>query len=434
MVKTNFKHTEIGLIPEDWEVLELKAISSLKGRIGWQGLKQEEFSYNDSEPFLITGMNFKDGKIRWNEVYHVPFDRYDIAKDIQLKIGDVLMTKDGTIGKVLFVDYIPSPFKATLNSHLLLYRPRNNSYEPRYLYYNLQSDYFNKHIEENKSGSTFFGISQASVGKYKIALPTLVEQQAIATALSDADAWIESLEKLIAKKRLIKQGAMQELLTPKEDWEVKKLGDLTKVFTKQTGFDYSAYIKPSLVQSKTDQVIPFIQNKDFNNKWINLDTDYYIPTQIAKNFPRILLDEKSLLISISGAIGNVGVYEKKQLAFIGGAVAILKFKDIRLIDWVMYYLKSDQGQNKLYGNVKAGSHQNLILDDLRKIEIPFPLVDEQIRIANILSDMDAEIVALEQKLQKTQQVKGGMMQQLLTGKIRLVKTTATKGKEAVAAN
>ena len=128
--------------------------------------------------------------------------------------------------KLLYVENIPYPYKASLNSHLLVFRPLKNSYNPKYLYYNLLSPYFFKYIELTKSGTTFFGISQTSVGEYKIILPPLAEQTAIATALSDADGLITGLEKLIAKKRNIKQGAMQQLLQPKEGWEVKKLGEI----------------------------------------------------------------------------------------------------------------------------------------------------------------------------------------------------------------
>lgn len=132
--KKGCKQTDVGLIPEDWSIKPLKEISSLKGRIGWQGLKQTEFTMNEDEPFLITGMNFKDGEIRWDEVYHISVERYGIAKEIQLKPDDVLMTKDGTIGKMLFVDSIPYPHKASLNSHLLLFRPIQKSYIPKFLY------------------------------------------------------------------------------------------------------------------------------------------------------------------------------------------------------------------------------------------------------------------------------------------------------------
>jgi type I restriction enzyme S subunit len=119
------------LHPKKGDVVRaLGEVSSLKGRIGWQGLKQTEFTTNGDEPFLITGMNFKDGAIRWGEVYHISEARYAIAPEIQLRPNDVLMTKDGTIGKVLYIDAIPYPGKASLNSHLLLFRPIAASYNP----------------------------------------------------------------------------------------------------------------------------------------------------------------------------------------------------------------------------------------------------------------------------------------------------------------
>lgn len=195
------------------EIRPLGEISTLKGRIGWQGLKQSEFTSNEDEPFLITGMNFKDGAIRWNEVYHVSEDRYDMAKEIQLRKDDVLMTKDGTIGKVLFIDEIPYPGKASLNSHLLLFRPIREGYYPKYLYYQLSSRRFTDFIELSKSGSTFFGLSQAAVEKYPVLLPNREVQIATATTLSDMDDEVATLERKLTKAQQIKQGMMQELLT-----------------------------------------------------------------------------------------------------------------------------------------------------------------------------------------------------------------------------
>ncbi|WP_312421072.1 restriction endonuclease subunit S [Epilithonimonas sp.] len=418
MVKENtMKQTEIGLLPEDWNVINLEENFTLKARIGWQGLTTAEYLEN-GEYGLVTGTDFRNGYIDWDNCVFVEKIRFDQDKNIQLKKGDVLVTKDGTIGKIAFIDYLPKP--TTLNSGVFVVRPKSTNINSRFFYYVLMSFYFDDFLLKITAGSTITHLYQKDFVNFNLICPPLPEQEAIAEALSDADSWIESLEQLIAKKYLIKQGVMQELLTPKEDWEVKKLGDLTKIFTKQTGFDYSAYIKPSLVRAKTDETIPFIQNKDFKNKWINLNTDYFIPKSIALKFPKILLDEKSLLVSISGSVGNVGVYELPDLAFIGGAVAILKFKNPLLIDWVSVYLQSDAGQSKLLNNVKSGSHQNLILDDIRKIEILFPEFSEQTRIATILSDMDAELEALEAQLGKARKVKLGMMQELLTGRVRLV--------------
>ncbi|MBI5109058.1 MAG: restriction endonuclease subunit S [Rhodocyclales bacterium] len=198
--------------PSD-EIRLLREVSSLKGRIGWQGLKQAEFSSNEDEPFLITGMNFKDGAIAWDQVYHISEARYEMAPEIQLAAGDLLMTKDGTIGKVLYIDTIPFPGKASLNSHLLLFRPIRGSYNPKYLYYQLSTERFKSFVELSKSGTTFFGLSQTAVGAYPVLLPPIEEQTAIATVLSDMDAELATLEAKLAKARNLKQGMMQELLT-----------------------------------------------------------------------------------------------------------------------------------------------------------------------------------------------------------------------------
>ena len=125
------------------------------------------------------------------------------------------MTKDGTIGKLLYVDRIPYPHKASLNSHLLVFRPYRESYIPKFLYYILHSKSFNDHIELNKSGTTFYGISQESVGKYQIPLPPIKEQEFIADALSYIDSEIEKLQEKLLKCRLLKKSLMQNLLTGK---------------------------------------------------------------------------------------------------------------------------------------------------------------------------------------------------------------------------
>jgi type I restriction enzyme S subunit len=197
---------------DQWVEASFTEVSTMKGRIGWQGLTQEEFTSDARQPFLITGMNFKDGAINWNEVYHVSEERYAVAPEIQLHPDDVLMTKDGTIGKLLYVESIPNPGKATLNSHLLVFRPRNNAYVPRYLYYQLASPRFAKHIELHKSGTTFFGISQESVGKYQVLLPSIAEQVAISAALSDVDSEIDAIQARLAKAQSVKAGMMQTLL------------------------------------------------------------------------------------------------------------------------------------------------------------------------------------------------------------------------------
>ncbi len=166
--------------------------------------------------------------------------------------------------------------------------------------------------------------------------------------------------------------------------EFRKLGDMTISFTKQTGFDYSAFIKPTLIKEYLPNYIPFIQNKDFLGHYINYKTDYFIPNEIAIRFPQILLNEKCLLISISGSIGKVAVFNHSQDAFIGGAIAVLKFKEKKSLDFVMHFLMSASGQKLLLNSIKSSSHKNLTIADLKKITIPIPPLEIQQEIVKIL--------------------------------------------------
>ncbi|GAA7579361.1 hypothetical protein ckin37_15160 [Helicobacter pylori] len=194
---------------------------------------------------------------------------------------------------------------------------------------------------------------------------------------------------------------------------------MTTSFTKQTGFDYSASIKPTLIKEQLPNYIPFIQNKDFLGHHINYKTDYFIPNEIAIRFPQILLNEKCLLISISGAIGNVAVFNHSQDAFIGGAIAVLKFKEKKSLDFVMHFLMSASGQKSLLNSVKSSSHKNLTIADLRDLLIPLPPLNEQIAIANILSDVDRYLYSLDALILKKESVKKALSFELLSQRKRL---------------
>lgn len=418
--KKGYKRTDVGLIPEDWSLSEMSEVSTLKGRIGWQGLKKEEFTNNPNQPFLITGMNFKDGAIRWDEVYHVPYDRYMIAKEIQLKQGDVLMTKDGTIGKLLFVDDIPSPGLATLNSHLLLFRPINKSYYPKYLYYHLHTPFFKKHIENTKSGTTFFGISQESVSQYKLILPPLEEQQAIATALSDVDELIRTLDGLIQKKQSIKKGTMQQLLTGKKrlpgfygEWDLKALGESIYI---QSGYSFKS------VKFK-DNGVPIVRISNIREGYIDLSDAVFYSTD--EDIPSDFVIEKGeALIAMSGATtGKVGLYRNKKPSYQNQRVGkfVIKNKNKTDSSFILHLVSSDLFKSVLRKELEQGAQPNVSARQIEGLECNFPEdSEEQKAIAQILSDMDRELQTLRQKREKYVQIKQGMMQELLTGRVRLV--------------
>ena len=198
-----------------------------------------------------------------------------------------------------------------------------------------------------------------------------------------------------------------------DDWEQRKLKDMCSIITKQTGFDYTTTIKPSLVTKKEEDTYSFIQNKDFEGMNINLDTDFYIPISVAERYPKITLDQPSLLISISGRIGNVGLYSLQSKAFIGGAVGICKLNNIEDGKTVLYELLSPFGQKYFSSLVKASSHANITVEDIRNIEVLLPKsVKEERRINIFFEKLDHLITLHQRKCDETKELKKFMLQKM----------------------
>lgn len=205
-------------IPEDWSIKRIINISYLKGRIGWQGLTTDE--YIEEGPFLVTGIDFYNGNIDWKNCVHVSEWRFEQAPEIQLKENDLLITKDGTVGKVAITQNTPA--KVTLNSGVLLIRPiENNLYENRFLYYVLLSDEFWKWFDYINSGNTtIIHLYQNVFAKFKFALPSIIEQKEIINYLdekcSNIDKTIKIKQKQIDKLENYKKSLIYEYVTGKK--------------------------------------------------------------------------------------------------------------------------------------------------------------------------------------------------------------------------
>lgn len=186
----------IGSVPVDWNLLKMKHFSYMKGRIGWQGLTADEFT--DDGPYLVTGTDFENGRVRWDRSYHISEKRYNEAVPIQLMAGDLLVTKDGTIGKLAYIDELPG--KASLNSHLLVIRPLGGRYINRFLYWVLSSAVFRGYYEVASYGSTMDSLSQEKIGEFSFYAPGLDEQETIADWLDRACAQIDDIASDLANQ------------------------------------------------------------------------------------------------------------------------------------------------------------------------------------------------------------------------------------------
>ena len=411
-IPEGFQKTDAGIIPNDWVVKPLHEVAHFEN-----GKAHEQF-IDEHGDYVVVNSKFisTEGRVK-------KFSKKNIfplkKSDITIVMSDI--PKGKALAKCFLIDKDDT---YTLNQRIGGITA-NDDTDNKYLFYKLNR---NKYYLAFDSGTGQTNIKRQQILDCPIALPpTKSEQCKISIALKDLDNLLDGCNKILKKKIAIKHDVEQKLLSGEKRltgynsiWQEESIESLCKIFTKQTGFDYSAYIKPALIDNYEEGAIPFIQNKDFNGKNINFYTDYFIPVEVAKKFPKILLDEKCLLISISGSVGNVGLFQNKQIAFLGGAIAVGKFKDKAKLDWVMHYLQSNIGQKMLLNKVKAGSHKNLILQDIRKLKVLIPDALEQTAVTRVISDMDAEIMSLKAKTSKYQLIKKGMSHALLNGKKRLI--------------
>ena len=407
MVAEGYKNTEIGVIPKDWKVVHLNKVATIVG-----GSTPSSFnkSYWNGNINWFTPTEVGESKYVYKSIRKITQLGYENCSAKILPVGTIILTTRAVIGDLSILKEkacTNQGFQSFITNRLI-----NNEY----LYYRLAV--LKNILLLNASGSTFLEISLNKLRNIKIPLPPLSEQNAIATALSDADALISATEKLIAKKKAIKQGAMQELLKPKEGWEEKSLGNLG--FIKSSSVDkiihpnetivnllnYMDVYKNILIDKSKISAITSANSIQCNSMNLIKGDIVFTPTSETPN------DIGRASLIIEDLTKTVFSYHLTRLRF---------YDDIIVNELKPYIFNSEQ--LRAYFTIRATGSTRFVLKkaDFEDAVISFPKSkSEQTRIATILSDMDAEISLLEQKLEKQKQIKQGMMQNLLTGKIRLL--------------
>ncbi|WP_407268941.1 restriction endonuclease subunit S [Tenacibaculum maritimum] len=395
--KQGFKQTEVGLIPEDWRVRELDHVLKFGSGQDYKHLSKGEI------PVYGTGgiMTYVN-----NHLYNGE----------SVGIG-----RKGTIDKPVFL----SGKFWTVDT--LFYTKDFLDSIPKFIYYKFLIIPWKEYNEASGVPS----LNKNTLGKIKIALPpTLKEQKAIATALSDVDNLITSLENLIAKKQAIKQGAMQQLLTPPHkggkrlpgfsgDWEERTIESLVSNNGLVRGPFGGALKKDFFVKNG----YKVYEQKNAIYKSIELG-NYFIDNQKFKELKRFEIQENDFILSCSGTIGRIyQIPSGFQKGIINQALLIIRIDNlISDYNYFKHQFTSDSIQKNVIDDTQGGAMKNLIgMPDFKKATIPYPpTLKEQKAIAKILSDMDTELEQLETKKAKYQQLKQGMLQELLTGNTRLV--------------
>lgn len=421
-LKPGYKMTEVGVIPEDWEVQVLGDCSDI-----FRG-----GSPRPIEAYLTTSSNgynwIKIGDVQQNEKFIYRTEEKIIKEGVTrsrfVHKGDFLLSNSMSFGRpyILKID-------GCIHDGWLVIQNYQPFFDSNFLYYLLCSEYIIKQYKTKAAGSGVLNLNKELVSSIKIIRPTIQEQQAIAAALSDVDELLSSLGQLIAKKKDIRLAAMQELLTGKtrlpgfqvspafqiteagtipDDWHVTLFGDIV---TKIVGGGTPKRDSPEFWGGD----IPWATVKDFATFSFDKTQEYITQKGVSASATHII-PAGTLIIATRMALGKTAIY-KVNVAINQDLKAIIFNQDIDT-NFIRYWF---QWQEKNIQSLGSGSTVlGISTDLLKKISIAMPSLAEQQAIASVLSDMDAEIEALEARRDKVRHIKAGMMQELLTGKTRLI--------------
>ena len=392
-LKLGYKQTDVGVIPEGWEVHTLRSCLSAQPDYG---INAPAVPFSDKLPAYIRITDItEDG--RFSPEKPVSVKRTD-ADRYYLNDGDIVFARTGaSVGKSYL--YKPKDGKLVFAGFLIRVSPDAAKLVPAYLAgYVTTGAYWNwVRLMSMRSGQP--GINGKEYGQLPIPLPpTIEEQRTIAAALSDVDTLIGALDRLIAKRRDLKQAAMQQLLTGQTrlpgfhgEWKVKRLGELL------TYERPDRYIVRNNEYSQEADMPVLTANKSFVLGYTNESFGIF------QDLPVIIFDDFT----------TDSKYVNFPFKVKSSAIKILK-KKIDQVDLRYIFERMQLIQYPI------GEHKRHYISEYQKIELPFPEYDEQTAIAAVLSDMDAEIAALEARRDKNRALKQGMMQELLTGRTRLL--------------
>ena len=414
-----YKQSEVGVIPEEWSVKTLGTLTTLLTN-GFVGTVTNFYTDADDGVLYIQGYNVEENGYNLHGIKRVTKSFHSQHQKSCLQVGDLLTIQTGDIGVTTVV---PQDFVGA-NCHALVISRLDKKSTDSIFY----CQYFNSEkgriaFKEIETGTTMKHLNVGDMIKLPLPVPPLPEQRAISAALSDSDALISGLDRLIAKKRDIKLAAMQQLLTGKKrlpgfsgEWEVKRLGDLGQF---KNGINKGS--------------------EDFGHgfPFVNLMDVFGVPklsTEVKLGLVNSSLEERNLYELKSGDV----LFVRSSVKPSGVGLTTLVTQDMSNTVFSGFLIRyRNNGQlasaflehcffqadfrNMLIANSTVSANTNINQEALKKLELLFPTdKNEQSAIANVLSDMDAEIVALEARRDKTCALKQGMMQELLTGRIRLV--------------
>lgn len=421
----NNKYTDLGSLPADWDIKSIGDFGPFvtSGSRGWAAY----YSDRGSLFIRITNLSRECIYLDLSNVRYVSLKAGDSeAARTELKAGDVLISITADIGIIGYVTQnIPTP--SYINQHICLVRFSPDEICSKFVSYFLAGEQPQRAFTALTDAGAKAGLNLTTVRNLRFAVPpTLQEQEAVAEALSDADALIEGLESLIAKKRAIKQGAMQDLLTGKRrlpgfkgEWKHFLMPDVCW-FQEGPGVRTHQF---------TTQGVKLLNGTNIIRGRLDLDSTSRFISEREANGPysHFLAEADDIVIASSGITidrfhEKVAIVTSQDLPLCMNTSTIRFKPNTGTLDrrFLFQFLMSSEFKRQIGGQATGSAQLNFGPSHVSKVELSLPAVDEQANVSNVLSIMDNEIAALESKLVKARHIKQGMMQELLTGRIRLI--------------
>lgn len=402
-----FKNTELGLTPEDWEVVQLSYVSNIINGDRGYNYPQGKDIVASGIPFINAG-HLQNGKVVFSSMHYITSEKYHSMGGVKIEELDVLVCLRGSLGKFALVVFS----EGTVASSLCVVRCNKKIISPWLLSQFFNFSQFTTFIEEANNGSSQPNLSATSLKGFRFALPKNSEEQGrIAQVLSDIDSLIETIDKKIAKKRTIKDGVMQKLLSPKSHWKINRLGEICEITMGQS--------PSSLTYNEEGHGFILIQgNADISNRRITKRIWTTMPTKYS--------GENAIIMTVRAPVGYVAM--SFENCCLGRGVCALNNGNIN--KWFLYYLLIFN-ESKWCVLEQGSTFTSANSKQIYEFEISYPDdITEQFNTGNIIHDMDDEIEQLEKERAKYTGLKQGAMQKLLTGEIRLVKAAAQPQKSA----
>lgn len=411
--ENKFKKTEIGEIPVDWEVSRVENVS-----------KSIQYGYTASAsndpigPKLLRITDIQEGRVNWNSVPYCKCPA-EIESDYLLNPGDILFARTGaTTGKSYIIQKCP---KAVFASYLIRILTKE-VVNPWFFFYMFNSSIYWRQINQQIGGSAQGGVNASSLGDIKVPTPPLDEQKKIVEILSAVDAAIEKIGEVIEKTKQLKKALMQQLLTRKVlgGCSFVSMESLLSEFRNGYAFPSAGYVKegiPIVTMASISLEGRFQLDIEKCNRWPAYELD---------NLKPFILSKGDLIISMTDVtptknlIGRMAIIDSEGPYLLNQRVGLLKV-DPEKADksYLAYYSNSDEWRNYCISHAALGAQANLSTADIKKSRIPLPPLGKQKKLSEILSTADEELE--KQTAQKTtlENLKKGLMQVLLTGKMRV---------------